>query len=515
MASKEEKLPKTGAADKASSKRHSNPLVYYGTIFILVIVVIAFVWVPAMGSGVAGRADDLTFGTWRNKPIRFAPDSFFSSQIEEVKEYYNQQGMTEDNAQFLHYQIWRQAFENTVIHTALLDQAKQHKLTVSDEYLDVQMTKHPYFIDNGVFSLRRFREAPVHVKASIRDSIRESVVKSRFVSDQIPVYNSNETEFIKEMAREERSLDFVSFSLDNYPDSERLQFAAANPAPFRQINLSRITLTGTEKEANDLRSRIDSGAILFEDAARNSSRDGFAARGGALDWRYNWELRSDFDNPDDLTTLMQLPAGSLSPVYKSSTGSWLLFRVEEDSRSPDSLAADYLATVKDYMNRFEKGRIEDWGIKQAEQFKAAWETDGYSGEFGDFAASRGLLASRTNSFPLNYGNLFDLGYFSLFDSIDSTQTPQLAAAHTNIRFLETVFGLRENQLSEPLVLGNNVIVLKVAEILEAEEFKLSMISSYYPYLLQESVQNELSRSILADPRFKDSFIDTYIKNFSL
>ena len=44
-----------------SKKMKTNPLIFGGTIFVLVIVIVAFVFVPAMGHG-AGKAPDLTLG---------------------------------------------------------------------------------------------------------------------------------------------------------------------------------------------------------------------------------------------------------------------------------------------------------------------------------------------------------------------------------------------------------------------------------------------------------------------
>ncbi|MBU0936419.1 MAG: SurA N-terminal domain-containing protein [Spirochaetes bacterium] len=514
MASKEEKHGATGTGEKHSGKKHNNPLVYFGTIFILVIVVIAFVLVPALGSGAAGSPDDLTFGYWRKKAVRFTPDSYFAQQIDSVKDYYSQQGLTEENSQFLHYQVWRQAFENTVIHTALLDEAKRSNIIASEDFLAEQMAENEYFMENGTFSLRRFRETSVPVKTSIKQSILESTLKSRYVSDLVPIFNDAETAFIKTMASEERSLEYISFSMERYPDSERLAFAAANPDPFRQVKLSRITLRGTEQEAAATLTKIANGTLNFEDAARDLSTDSAASKGGALDWRYVWELRADFSDSAKLDELLALGAGTVSPLYESSTGSWMIFRIEESVKAPDTAAADYLSTISSYMDRFEKGRIEDWAINLASNFVDDFTSSGEPAIFSEYAAMQGYTAKQTNAFPLNYGKLFDLGYFSLFQTIDETQYTELAEAHNNVDFLTKVFSLQQGQLSEPLVLGNNIVVFQVSTVANAEESTLSMLESYYPYLLQESVQKEISSNILADERFQDNFLDTYLKYFS-
>ncbi|HAW86102.1 MAG: hypothetical protein A2087_10325 [Spirochaetes bacterium GWD1_61_31] len=530
MASKVDNSSKNVApSTKPSEKRHRNPLVYYGTIILLVIVVIAFVAVPAMGSNTGG-GNNYTFGFWRSKAITYTRDSFFAQQLDAVENYYKNQGYDATSMPQLHQQAFRQAFELTVMHYAMLDLADRNQLMVTDTFLDKEMAKRPEFVDEGQFSLRRFRETPNNIKAIIRRSVLESALVERVKSDLQPLPNANETAFITEMARQERSIEYVAFPLNAYPDSEKLAFAAANPEPFHQLNLSRITFTGTEQEARQLLAQIESGSLTFEDAARSNSRDEAASRGGTLDWHYTWELRNDFNNPDEFDQLAVLSAGSLSPLFESITGSWLLFKVMTDSQPADPNASTYLTTVTNYLNRFESGRMEDWAIAQAKAFSEGYaaytasapvlappsfemetetEADATYTLFTQYAALQTLSPVATNLFPLNYDSIFDIGYISLFTKLDVQKAPQLSTAQNNRDFLKAVFSLPAGQVSEPLLVGGNVIVFQVAAIAEADSGTTSMIEMYYPYLLREAQSQELSAAVLADSRLRDQFYPTY------
>ena len=507
MASNNDK--NTNQEHGSTSKRHSNPFVYFGTVAILVITIIAFVLVPSLGGG-AGDSNGLNFGSWDNKPIAFAQGSYFATQVQATKDQLEQQGYRDTGDQFFAYQVWRQAFENTVSHFGLLDYATSGGISSSNEYLDKQMARYPAFIEDGVFSRRKFREASNAFKLAIRQEIRETTLKQRYVGDIVAVETSSaEKAFIKAMAQYERSLEFIAFPFDSYPDSERLAFAAANPDKFRRVKLSKLTLTSTAKEAEEVLARIRSGALSFEEAARNHSKDAFATTGGDLGWQYAWELSSDLKDPAMAADLLALPAGEISKVYETVAGSWVFFRIDEAAVNPDPDSEDLLKTVTEYMNRSERGTIEEWSLAQAKDFAASASSD-----FNTVAAARNLTVKETNSFPLNYGGAFNLGYFSLLGTLDTQSNPELSGANTNENFLKSVFSLEAGQLSEPILLDNAVIVAKILEIRSAEESTLGLIDAYYPTIVQDGLGRELTNSILQSPKLKDDFFTAFSLAFS-
>ncbi|HAE23120.1 MAG TPA: hypothetical protein DCG47_12465, partial [Spirochaetaceae bacterium] len=198
-----------------------------------------------------------------------------------------------------------------------------------------------------------------------------------------------------------------------------------------------------------------------------------------------------------------------SDVYETSTGSWSFYKVNQAAAQPDFSASALVSSAGDYINRFEKGLVEDYFLKRAADFANAAASD-----FGSAAASQSLTVKSTSSFPLNYGGALDLGYFSLFNTLDTSNSPELNGADRNEAFLLAVFSLGSGELSKPLVLNDNVLVLRVSEIRSAEESTLGLIEAYYPSVLQESLSRDLASGIMKSPKLKDNFLDTFLRVFA-
>jgi peptidyl-prolyl cis-trans isomerase D len=509
MALKNDKQQQPSSGDREPKTRHGNPFVYFGTIAILVITIIAFVVAPSLGSGM-GEGDTLSFGSWDGKSIAFAQGSYFAEQVQAVKTQLESQGYSDTGDQFFAYQVWRRAFENTAIHMALLSEAQASGIAVSNSFLDEQMASHPAFIEDGAFSRRRFREATTAVKAGIRTEIRESALKERYVADAVSILPSTaEKDFIKNMAQPERAIEYVAFPFSAYPDSARLDFARANAALFNKTSLSKVTITSNAKEASEILAKVRGGTLSFEDAAKNYSKDQYASRGGDMGERYAWELKADFKDASALDAVVALGSGAVSEVYETSTGSWSFYKANQAAAQPDFGAATLLSSAADYINRFEKGLVEDYFLKSAADFASAAGSD-----FSSAAASRSLTVKSTASFPLNYGGALDLGYFSLINKLDTTNNPELNGADRNEAFLLEVFSLGTGELSKPLVLNDNVLVFRVAQISGAEESSLGLIEAYYPSVLQESLSRDLASGIMKNPKLKDNFLDTFLRVFA-
>ncbi len=134
MASNNDKQAKPESGD---NRHHGNSFVYIGTIVLLVITVLAFVFVPAMGS-MSNDDNSLTFGSWNGKPISFVQGGYFSTQVQQIKAQLESQGYKDTGDQFFAFQVWRRAFENTAVHLGLLDLSQKAGISVSDSYLDRQ-----------------------------------------------------------------------------------------------------------------------------------------------------------------------------------------------------------------------------------------------------------------------------------------------------------------------------------------------------------------------------------------
>lgn len=509
MASKSVRSVRDDGPEKKDKRRKSNSFVYYGTIIIFIITVIAFIVTPSLGSG-AGDGNDFVFGSWNGKEIAFAQGGYFANQVKLVKDQLSAQGYADTGDQYFAYQVWRRAFENTAIHLAILEMAKKAGIHISDDLINREMANHYAFQENGQFSKRRYRETSSTFKAALRDEISETSLKDRYISDSIQlVAGKAETDFIKEMASPQRSIEYINIPFSAFPDSARLAWAKERPGLFRQTRLSRISVTSSAKDAQTILDRIKEGVISFEDAARNQSRDAYAAKGGDMGRLFAWELASDFQDQSVVESIMLLNTGEISAVYETMAGAWVFFRADQPASEPDWDAADTARSISDYLNSYEKGIMEDWAIQQARDF-----ISNASENFETALMNHSLVLKETEAFALNYGNVFDLGYFSLFGKLDTSDRAELTGASSNEAFLRAVFSLPAGQLSEPLTINANVIVFRVKEISRAEESTLDLIDAYYASVLEDGMSRDIARNILESPKLKDNFLTTFTRIYS-
>ncbi len=489
-------------------RRHSNKFVYIGTIVLLVITVIAFVFVPATGS--MASDGDLTFGSWNGKPIAFVQGGIFQAQVQQIKAQLESQGYKDSGDQFFAYQVWRRAFDNTAVHLALLDKAQSAGIEISESYIDAQMVKNPAFSEDGSFSKRKYREASNSVKLALRKEIKENALKNRYISDSTSFIASKaETDFLTALASSQRSIEYVAFAFADYPDAERLAFAKANPSFFRRVRLSRVTMTSSKKDTEQVLEKVKSGSLSFEEAAKNHSKDSYASKGGDIGAQSVWQLKGELKNDADLDAVISLAKGQVSAVYETLAGSWIFFRVDEAPAEPDFASADVLRSVSDYMNRNEKGRIEDWVVAKADAFAQAATND-----FVSAAAKAGYKVKSTKPFPLNYGKALDVGYFSLLGALDTTDFVELRGADNNERFLTGVFSLAAGGVSKPVVLNDYALVFRVKEILDSKSNEAGLLAMYYPTIIQQNVSSELAEGLLKDPKLKDDFVAAFSKVYA-
>lgn len=494
--------------ESSSNRRKGASFLYIGTIALLVITVVAFVFVPAMGS--MGSRGELTFGTLNGKPISFVQGGYFSDQVKQVKAQYESQGYRDTGDQFFVYQVWRRAFENTAVHMYLLDSAKRVGMAVSDSYIDGAILENQIFMENGAFSKRKYREASATMKLALRKNIEVDTLKNRYLSDSVSFIPSKaEVDFLKSIARSRRVVEYVAIPFSSYPEAELLAYAKAHPESFRRVRLSKVTISSSQKDAGQVLAKVKNGSLSFEEAAKNHSKDSYGAKGGDMGSRFIWELKDELSNSSDLDAVLALARGEVSAVYGTLSGAWSFYRVDEPSVEPDYTSAELVKSVSNYLNRNEKGRIEDWAVATASSFASAARPD-----FAAAARARGYAVKETQPFPLNYGNALDIGYFSLLGSLETENLPELRGADTSEGFLSAAFSLQAGEVSSPVVLNDQALVLRVKEIKTMEDQELALLEAYYRTVLQQGVSNELATSILASPSLKDDFINAFSRVYS-
>ncbi|MDR0637203.1 MAG: SurA N-terminal domain-containing protein [Treponema sp.] len=485
-----------------------HPFMFIGTLVILLIVIVAFVLVPAI-PGVSNMGIELEFGSYNKTPITLVPGNYFAQQVqgyEELYRYYYGDSYDASNI-FLTYPMWRSAFEDTVIHVAKLEEMKKAGYVAPADVVNREIAQLPQFQENGRFSSLKYRQMDSMTQRALFREVQDSLAETRYTNDMVntlPV-SSNEAAFMSQMASPQRSFDMALFSLYDYPETELTAYVTSNSALFRVVHLSQITIMSSEREANQILTTVRDGTATFEDAAKNYSQDSYAETGGDMGIKMAYELTSIIPNEPDRETLLSLPKGELSPLIRLSSG-WTFFRAEEEPRAPDMADTTLNARVRLYMMDFERGRIEDWYVDRANELAASINALG----FDEALAAAELEKTSFGPVPLNYG---DVGLFTTLSSLsDAASIAGTVVSDQN--FWQTAFSTPVATPSQPIVIGSYVAILYPVSETALDSTSIEAIeSSYSSYWIGNTMNQALRSYFLASDRLNDRFSDAYSQYF--
>jgi hypothetical protein len=513
--------------EELKNRFKAHPFIFTGTILILVIVVVVFVFLPAMPTGGLGGVQDLTMGYYNGVPIAYVENNYFSRVLRDTAASLNFDLQSDyrtdsETAQ----RVWYQAFIRTLVHTAILDEMKSAGYTAPGREIDQQVAKLPEFQEDGSFSSVKFRNYNKNDLLTLWRATEEAHITRKYIDSLMDLrVSSAEKAFIGAMASPERSFELVSISRSAYPDSELASFAAANPALFRIVHFSQITL-GEERAAAQVRESIQSGRSSFEDAARNQSTDSFKDRGGDMGPRMAFEMFTELSEEADRDRVLSLSRGELSPVLKTPAG-WAFFRAEGTSQVPDMSLAENLTKVRTYMNRFEGGRIEKYLVDKVEELSArAGENgqslfayiDGQKTSGGDLPAdspAAGFTGFAFGPVSLNYGNLggrVEEWNVRLFvNTLDVASHPELEEAAYNENFWRIAFSSPLGAPSAPFTLGDSIVVLTAAEETVPDEPTRENTAKFYSQgWMYNTLDMDLNSAFIQSPKFENNFFAAFL-----
>ncbi|MCL2609638.1 MAG: SurA N-terminal domain-containing protein [Treponema sp.] len=496
MATAGKKKPEHEGGSEMLRRFKANPFLFIGTFVVLGIIVVAFVFVPSINTGSrSGGSGELNFGRYDGIPINLVPGSFFAQQYEQTRQWYSM--ILGEISPQMEYSIWRDAFETTAVHTAILRTMRRAGFRVPPTVVDREVAGLDMFKENGVFSPTLYTRLDANRRLTLWRQVQENIVRERFLDDVNGLLASDaEGEFLAMMAGTRRSFEMAVFSVDAFPESGYEAFLLENPDLFRSSHLSMITVKGNEREARRVLESVLSGEITFEDAARTYSADTFADRGGDMGPRLSYDLRRDIPDPDLLDTVLALASGEIGDLLRINDA-WAFFRAEADSRAPDIADTVLMGDVRAYMRSFARGRMEDWALALA-------------GDFATLVAERGFEAAlamqdvqvQRRSFgpiPLNFGNI------ELFPSIESADIEEIRRAGSNRQFWIEAFSGPVGSPSRPVVQEGNVLVLLPTEETELDEDARAAIAGEHASWVSDGNEQLLRRYVLDSPLFTDNF----------
>jgi len=514
MAKKEKKAPakeKDSSSSEIAKKFKQHPGIYIGSVIILILVVVTFVGGDFLSGGrryVRKGGGDLTFGYYDKVPISWVPGNTLSQYYERTFNNFRAQGY-DPNDRWINYYVWKQAYEGAVTHTAILQMLKKSGYEVSEKAVDKKVLQLPQFQDNGRFSLIMYNKMSDSARLALWRQQQEEIEMNMFFGDFFSLsVPKSEAKFIANMSSPQRSFDFTLFYVDDYPESEYISYAKENSGLFNSIQLSKITISSSEREAKKILASIKDGTTTFEDAARAQSKDSYAERGGDMGSRYCYEIDGEIPNIDDRETVYSLGRGELSGVISVNDG-WVFFRAENELIKADFEDPAVMEKVRDYVKNRERGRMENLAIDRANEFITESKESGFS----NAARGRNLGVNNFGPIPLNYGGI-DL--FTALESLTITglDKQDLEGLSKNENFWKTTFSTPLNTPCQPLVQGSKVYVFFATEEIHAEESsKESIESNYSTQFLQYIANQSLQKYFMTNGKMTSNFDETYFSVF--
>ncbi len=432
------------------SRSNRSYLLYGFSIVVMVIIGVSMIGTLAP-SGVGGNGSAIVFGTYDGQELSYSPTNFFGASYDRFYRDYSAQAAEDTDPRALLSNVWSNAYRATVLHTAQVHLAVAAGVHVSQQRVDQTLIE-------SVARYEDLEQMPVATREGNLERLHELLLRQRYRDDLTSGRLSSESEiaFYEEMIRHERRFEFVSLSYGAYPDEEVAAYAADSAGDFRRVGLSRIQIRGEAEAAEAIRQRIVSGTATFEDQARAHSQDGFRESGGDMGLRYFFDVSRAFDDPETANQVFALGEGEVSPVLAGrSEDVYYLYRADSRVIEPDFSDADTLATVRAYLVTFERGRVEDYLLAQADRFAvAASQTD-----FRTAATDLGLTVHATEWFPINFRNSVSPRAVRAAGDL-----PLLSDAEMFEDFFQQGFALqRIGDVSAPVRLTDQVIVLSLLE----------------------------------------------------
>ncbi len=500
---KEKLQKKSSQLNQVEKKRTQHPVMWIFSVLVLVIVVVAFIIAPAFGG--MGQSNRLIFGYYNGEAIEYTPDSYFARQRDAYAErVQNMAQNNSDNLQFQALQVWKAAYDATVVHTAVLQQAEKSGLHISNDRLDRTIAQFGPYQRNGKFSPELYRQASNAEKIATRELFEENLLQEQWEEDlrSIPA-SPGEADFFAGLATPERQFRYISYSLNDYPREEVAAFALENGKLFQRMNLSRISLRTKESEAEEIYSQLTAAPERFEELAQNHSSDESADKGGDLGRIQFHELAAIFEDEAKADQIFSLENGEISELIETSFG-WAIYRSDSTAEQADLTDPNELDTVRSYLIQNRRGDVENYFIDRANVFIENARTDGFS----TAAAGNDLDVRTTNYFPINYGGSF---FLKTIQSEDNNGL--LGNAQSNSRILKTLFALEEESYTEPFVLGQAIVVAQLIDERTVPAEELEGIKSYYSYITSNFQNQDIQRHFLQSEKFEDNFMQIFSKYF--
>ena len=488
----------TGAKDKkalAVKPKKKISLSWVLGMIILLLIAVSFVLAPAIEALMGGKnSNSIVFGKYGKEDISYSYGNYFYDQ---VQNYATQYKTTDGNTTQTLYQIWKSAYDSTVMFTAISQIAKQAGIIAADDVVNRAIIDSGAYNKDGKFDVESYQNATAEKKASVEASVRRSVPYQIVVDDiGTALSSSAEADYVAAMVSNGRTFKYVDFNASLYPDQKASEYALQNKQLFYSMDLSIISLE-TEEEAKTIASAIANGEKTFEETAVASSKDSYAAKQGKVGKVFYYSLASNFKNADDATKLLTAQAGDvIGPI--EGPNAWSLYRLDSTPSEADYADTATLSAVKAYLAYNDNAIVDEYLVARANQFAL----DAKNG-FEEAAEKADLSVITVAATPLNLSSSSYMNSFSNTDPNGILATAAADEAQAKLLYTQPV-----GTILDPIKSNTSYLVAQIDEE-KSDDSTSSYIKMFYNYLSGTQNQQDFSQSLYASDKFSDNFLGTF------
>ena len=157
------------AEAKVEAKKSKKSLAWWAGVVVLILISITFI-LPATGIGALFAEDSIVFGKYNGEKIEYKPGNYFGTQVSTLASQYENVDMNSL------YSIWYQAYQSTVLQTALNQEAAKAGIKASD-YAVNQYILDAGFYNNeeGVFDKAVYDSKTQAERETVFNNVKEAI----------------------------------------------------------------------------------------------------------------------------------------------------------------------------------------------------------------------------------------------------------------------------------------------------------------------------------------------------
>lgn len=491
-------------------RRAHSPVLYWGTVVTLVLIVITFVIGPVFGSG---YAKSVSLGKAAGKTIYFDENFGYAWESYE-RNLAAAYGIDLQTApDYMRSQLRVTAFQGAFFMTAY-ENFVESVLNKSGIVATSQKAEH--LIAQSILaqtdpvaqkeSLKAYKELSDKQRQTQIDGVKKEYLSMTFREDLalVPEISDFETSFLNEKAfPQKRALRYLLINEESLPDSYFTGYASqpGKTDLFTQISFRKI-LVSTETEMEFLLDEIEKDPEGFSRLAEDSTID---TDGGKETTLYFYELLNEFgeEHEDEFRKLTALKTGELSEVIRTEYG-YLLFRITKEAVPADWEDDGLIAEIRDYITYNDSDAAAAFVAELTAEAAEAAAAEGLSRAAGTL----GLTVLTTRPFAVNINGISEIGRIQNGDGEEV-----LTSVYGDESFFKAVFTAEADTVAETVYTDGGNIIYEVSEIEESAALGDSAALAALIPGGDEGFQNY----ILNHKSYRDNtqkFMETYSEMFS-